>query len=196
MLDASVILSSLLLATVAGVLYRRVNGACRDGVRVLLDGRPATPYLDALARCLRRCLDDSLLTSVSVGGLQQMELRYREHHDPYQTVTELLADISNKARSEGNVPFDALFKATYQLSYTLSIPLEQLRPCLNALIKAMQRAPSGQSIARVQMIDTGEPVNTKTMVPLNYGPRVVYPLGVITLDSEGKVLSRARVICS
>jgi len=34
------------------------------------------------------------------------------------------------------------------------------------------------------------------MISLNYGPRVAYPLGVTTFDAEGKVLSRARVICS
>jgi hypothetical protein len=193
---AGLILSSILMVAVAILLFLRINGACRDGRGALLNGGHATPYLEALACCLERCLDDSLLSSAGAGGLRQMELRYREHHDPYRTVPELLADIGCKARSQCNIPFDALFKATYQLSYTLAIPFDHLEPCLDALIRAMRIAATVQPIARVQKVGPGEPVDMKTMVPLNYGTRVVYPLGVITFDSEGKVLSRARVICS
>ena len=34
------------------------------------------------------------------------------------------------------------------------------------------------------------------MLPLNFGPRVAYPLGLTIYDQEGKVLSRGRVICT
>jgi hypothetical protein len=34
------------------------------------------------------------------------------------------------------------------------------------------------------------------MLPLNFGPRVAYPLGLTLYDQEGKVLSRGRVICT
>jgi hypothetical protein len=180
------------LAAVAVLLWRRVNGACTQARQTLTQGGPATPYLSALAKCVERSLDDTLAGGAN--GLQGIDVLHREHQDPYRTVAELLADVAQKARAPA-IPFDALIKATYQLSSALSIPLDRIEPCLVLLIEAMQTA-SARPIVRVQRIAPGDLVDTKTMVPLNYGPRVAYPLGVTTFDADGKVLSKARVICS
>jgi hypothetical protein len=182
------------LAAAAVLLWRRVNRACVQARQTLAEGGPATPFLDALARCVEQSLDESMAAPGGASGLQGIEVPHREHQDPYRTVAELLADVARKARAPA-VPFDPLIKATYQLSSALAIPPDRIEPCLNILIEGLQSA-SARPIGRVQRIVPGELVDTKTMVPLNYGPRVAYPLGVTTFDAEGKVLSRARVICS
>src|SRR5689334_2885483 len=127
--------SSSLLAVVAAWLWRRINGACAEARRALGAGGPSTPYLDALARCVEHAVDHSLLADAGAGGLRGVELRYREHQDPYRSVADLLADIGRQARGEGEGRFDGLIKVTYQLSYTLGIPLGRLGPCLDLLVR-------------------------------------------------------------
>src|SRR5258708_30147898 len=105
MISAGVSLSSMLLAAVAVVLFRRVDGACKQSRRTLVEGVSASPYPEALAQCVQRVLDDSLLLSSGAGGLQDRELRFREHQDSYRTVAELLADINCKVRAGGTIPF-------------------------------------------------------------------------------------------
>jgi hypothetical protein len=97
---------------------------------------------------------------------------------------------------KGDLPFDALVKATYQLSYTLAIPLPRLDPGLQVLIEAMQARLAARPVVRVQKIAPGDLVEGRAMVPLNYCPRVLYPMGLITYDREGKVLSPGRVLCA
>jgi hypothetical protein len=189
------ILSTILLSLVALLLFRRL-GSARRQMRQALLGPPYHPYLKALAGCLEAAIDDCLLTSGGAGGLGDLELRFREYQDPYRTVANLLDDVRRKVRVENDLPLDDLVKATYQLSYTLGIALDRLDPCLGVLIAAMKTGSGTRPVARVQTIGPGELVDTRTMVPLNYGSRVLYPLGVIAFDGEDRVLSRGRVICS
>ncbi len=45
-------------------------------------------------------------------------------------------------------------------------------------------------------VHPGELIETSRMMPLGFGSRVQYPLGVIVQDATGRVLSKARVLCT
>ncbi len=190
-----IFLTWLLLTATALVYVGRLALAKRMARRLLLQ-EPRHPFLTSLARCLARAIDDNLLVSGGALGLSVLKLRYREHQDRYHTVEGLLQEVCQLARGGGSVPFEALIKATYQLSYTFDIPLGRLDPCLDLLIGAMKHPSLPRPIAHAQKIAPGEQVDARTMLPLNFGPRVAYPLGMTLYDEDGRVLSRARVICS
>lgn len=193
---ASIFLTWLLLTATALLYVWRLAAARRTARRLLLQ-TPRHPFLALLARCVARAIDDNLLINGGARGLGALKLRYREHQDRYHSLEELLREICQLARGGGNVPFEALIKATYQLSYTLDIPLDRLNPCLDLVIDAIKKQqPLPRPIARAQKIAPGDQVDSRTMLPLNFGPRVAYPLGLTLYDPEGKVLSRGRVICS
>src|SRR5438128_976051 len=127
MVALTYLLCVALLATAAGLLWRRVNRACTQARQALEAGGPPTPYLAALIQCVVWTLDDCLAGGPT--GLQGIDVPHREHQDPYRSVAELLADVARMARSP-TVPFDNLIKATYQLSSALAIPLDRIEPCL------------------------------------------------------------------
>jgi hypothetical protein len=185
-----------LLVTATALVYLWRLAAARRKVRRLLLQVPRHPFLTSLARCLARGIDEDLLVGAGARSLGTLKLRYREHQDPYHNLEELLQEVGRLTRSEGNVPFEALLKATYQLSYTLDIPLNRLDPCLDLLIDAMKQHPWPSPFAKAQRIAPGDPVDLRTMLPLNFGSRVAYPLGLTIYDQQGKVLSRGRVICA
>lgn len=190
----ALIFMTWLLLTATALVYVWRLAAAKRQVRQLLLQQPRHPFLTALARCPARVIEDHLLVNSGALGLRGLKLRHREHQDRYHTVEELLQEICQLTRGGGNV--DALIKATYQLSYTLDIPLDRLNACLDLLLDAMRQHFSPRPIAAVQKIFPGEQVDSRTMLPLNFGARVAYPLGVTLYDEEGKVLNRARVICA
>lgn len=189
-----VILSTSGLVAVAVVLWWRVQSNCQEARQKLTKGE-ITPYLDSLAQCVQDALDESLL--VEPPGLVSLLLRFREHQDPYTNLAEILVDIAQRARTGQDGQYEALIKATYQVGYTLNIPLTRLDRCLDELVKGLQSVKASRPIVFVQRISPGELVDARTMVPLNYGSHhVVYPMGVVAFDAEGKVVSRARILCS
>jgi len=205
---ALILLTWLLLTATALVYVGRLAAAKRKARRLLLQA-PRHPFLTALYRCLARAIGDNLLVNGGALGLGALKLRYREHQDRYHTLEQLLQEVCQLTRGpsplsplpvgEGKgvrVPFEALVKATYQLSYTLDIPLDRLNPCLDLLIDAMKQQSLPRPMGKAQKIAPGDVVDSRTMLPLNFGPRVAYPLGLTICDQEGKVLSRARVICT
>lgn len=195
MLPGVLLSGSVLFSLTAFWLWRNVRAADQQTRRALLTS-PGSGYLWALAGCLTKFVDDTLLPAANGKGLRELELRYREHQDPYRTVGELLDDLARKALSGPTLPVDALVKGTYQAGYTLGIPLPRLDPVLAVLIEAAKAAPSSRPIARVATVAPGDLVEARTMVAVNFGPRVLYPLGVICYDAKDQVLSRARVICA
>jgi hypothetical protein len=188
------ILGSFGTSVLAFILFMRLRRGAAT-VRCTLSKARGDRFLDALATCVQTALDEDLPTTpLDEAGIETLELRYREPLDPYETVSELLAYVAQKGAPDQCFPMDAFIKATYQIGYTLDIPLTRLDACLRIAIDEMKRN-AGPSIARIRAIEPGEMADAQTMVPLVPGQRVLYPLGVIAYDQDDKIVSRGKVLC-
>ena len=127
----------------------------------------------------------------------QLELAYREHQDPYQNLAELLRWIAENAATEKQAQLEEIIKAIGQLGYTLHLPAPALEACLHPFAGRLRRTLSqGKGEVMIVYVHPGELIETSRMMPLGFGSRVQYPLGVIVQDATGRVLSKARVLCT
>jgi hypothetical protein len=192
-----VLIISLAMVSIAACLWVRLVRAAREARRALFGTRGRDPYIMALSAFVYCAIDTSLLRDVGQTGLAELELRFREHDDPYRNVMELLVFLGERARADSQPDLDSLVKATYQLSAALQYPLVALSPSLRVLIARLcQTTLAGVPVAKVQLVAPGDLVDTGTMIQLTYGARVSYPLGMIAYDAGGRVLSRAKVCCA
>lgn len=188
-------LSSVLFSVTAFLLLRNLANAERQIRQALL---PSTnhAYIRALNHTLSEFVNESLLPVCGRDGLRNLELRHRDHHDPYRTIGELLERVSGLVQAEGSQQVETLVKATYQIGYTFNLSPNRFQSCLAVLVEMLKTRPSEHPIASVRTISPGDLVDARTMIVVGYGPRVLYPLGVIAYDATGNIVTRAQVICS
>ena len=153
------------------------------------------PDLVPVERMVKRALDASLTPTLSRD--LQLELAYRKHQDPYQNLAELLRWIAENAATEKQAQLEEIIKAIGQLGYTLHLPAPALEACLHPFAGRLRRTLSqGKGEVMIVYVHPGELIETSRMMPLGFGSRVQYPLGVIVQDATGRVLSKARVLCT
>lgn len=189
-------LLSLSIAVVSALLLVRLYSTTWRIGRPTTAQRCADPFGAMLAKLLDRAIDTSLLTRAASKGLADLALRYREHQDPYENLAELVNHILQTATANRFTELVQLVKALYQLQYTLDLPLADLDDCLAVLLERLQDDVfMGKPIGRVEKVSPGL-LDQSTMMPLTHGTHVRQPLGTIVFARDGKVLSKAKVLCS
>jgi hypothetical protein len=149
------------------------------------------------AKQMMQCwIDESLLENAGAEGLASVEIRYREIRDLYRTVPELFQRIALISRSADYGDLVDLAKMIYQLQDALQSPTERTIPALTVLSERMKASKSPRPIGKVVFVRPGELLDTDRMMYLNSGTHVRQPLGVIVFDADGKVMSKAKVLCA
>lgn len=191
-----VVLMSLALGWISATLLWRLHTAAAPIAKEAGQGDGAD-FGACFARFLDHAVDASLAPEAGANGMAGLELRFREPQDPSRTVGELASRIS---AAKGAVELQSvvnLLKSLYQLQYTLQAPAEELNECLGVLSERLKSSSlSPRPVGRVEVISTGALLDRNRMMPLNNGTHVAQPFGAIIFDREGKVLSKAKVLCS
>ena len=178
-----------LLLRLQGTIRRTRSLLCPEGI--------CPPDLEPLERVLRIAIDESLMPALRQPDPALIELTHREHQDPYRTLADVLTWIRQNSEVEKQAPLEDIIKAICQVGYTLGQPGSTLETCLQPFADRLQRllAPSRGEV-KIVYVQPGELIETSRMMPLSYGSRVQYPLGVVVLDASGQVLSKARVLAA
>jgi hypothetical protein len=150
----------------------------------------------SLKYLLLNALDEDIFPVIDSKGLKGIELKYRDKTDAYHNLDDLLQWLVRFPKPEKLNQSDELIKALYQLQYTLSLSTNSMNTIINTVSSDLQDMKVlSDTIAKVKIVNIGEIVDRKTMIPLTYGSRVQQPLGVICFNAQGKVLSKAKVLC-
>jgi hypothetical protein len=188
---------SLCTAVIAFILLRRLFTASRDGRARIGAATCRDDFPSRIASLIHASLDESLLAEAGAGGLAEVEVRLREQRDPYRTAAELIDWLARESSQTAYTELCGIVKGVYQLGHALRASDAAVRDCLEPLLARLRAANSGGvAIARVECIQPGAILDPTTMAPLNYGARVKQPLGVLAYDAAGKVLGKAKVLCS
>jgi len=186
------ILLSCLACSLALVLFARLQKA-GSMVSISRSGTgTATQFEIALRRFMAKAIDSNMLDQSGSRGLADLDVRYKEAHDSFGNVEQLLQAILDSAQDNKMQNQVQLSKYLYQLQYSLAVPISGVQECLNVIIG---RLMSGQAGIQVKLVQEGELVDMKMMFPLNSGSRVRQPLGIVIYDPEGKVVNKAKVLC-
>jgi hypothetical protein len=187
---------SLSMAMVACTLLVRLNAAFRQGRSQLRVASSPDDLPQRILHLLRSSLDACLLTEASSTGLADVAVRTREPSDPYRTVAELIEWLSRESASTAYPEICGLIKGVYQLGHSLRAGEPEIHSCLELLrTRLLATAVGGSRVARVEWIRPGTILDPGTMAPLNYGARVIQPLGALVYDADGRVLGKAKVLC-
>jgi hypothetical protein len=186
---------SFTLMLIALLLLTRVQRTIR-AAQILLRGEGSCPTsLLPLERLVSTAFDTSLTPTLRQPDPARLELTHREYHDPYQDLAGLLSWVRQNADTENPSVLEEVIKAICQLAFTLQQPGPALEVCLAPFANRLrQLLGKDRGEGKVVYVQPGELIETGRMMPLNYGSRVMYPLGVIVLDAAGRVLSKARVL--
>ena len=138
------------------------------------------------ASALERRVDRDLLRD-----WRGVPVRHREATDPYRTVGELLDELARMSCTT-LVEHQRRIKALYQLQDALDLPET---PLAAALVELRDARFMSRPIGSVETIRPGQLVDRRSMWPLTRGARVRQPLGVIVRDADGRVVSKAKVVC-
>jgi hypothetical protein len=188
---------SVLTVALAVVLLKRLWAARLDGWSRLRSAAAKDDLPRRVRRLVGRSMDTGLLAEAGAGGLAEVEVRSREVRDPYRTLGELLDWLAKESSATGYTEVNAVIKAVYQLGHALGAREPDVQHCLEPLLLRLKACKVGDSaIARVEYVRSGVLLDSKTMAALSYGARVTQPLGVIVFDAAGKVLGKAKVLCT
>lgn len=194
LLVALFLISALLATAAATMLGLRLRAAGLQMEACLPADIPGV--LSGLAPTLRRHLATSLLPAADHRGPIHLPVRAREAHDPYRDVGALLDRIVQAARGEGLTDREELVKAIHQLQASLGLSTQELGRILGPVLTELKGARFlDKRVGEVEQVAPGTAIELDTMWPLSQGTRVRQPLGVVIRDTEGKVLSKAKVLC-
>lgn len=185
-----VLLLSALVAAMSVLLVARLQKAKK---KVTTAGDGPAPLGKALNRFIAHAIDKGLLAGAAANGLADVSLRFKEAHDSFRNTEELTLLLFTSIRSGKQADGVETVKNLYQLQYSLGMPTSDLEECLRLAVGQIVAARPGTQARAVQQ---GQSVDAKTMFPLNSGSRVRQPLGVVLVDESGKVVSKAKVLCS
>ena len=192
-----IVLASLLqlaLALISLSLLLRLWAAGRN-LRMRTTAPLGLPRNTACA--LRDHLDEILLSSADRRGLAFLTVPARELHDPYRTVDELLIYLGTLVNDKGLPEREKLIKGLYQLQDAVELPDALTEACLAPMLDEIRRSQfMGKPVGRVDRVRRGELVNPAIMWPLSNGTRVRQPLGMVVRDNDGRVISKAKVLCA
>ena len=193
MISFAFVLFSIGMAAAAAVLFVRLTAVRKV---VAIDTRP--PGLKAeLMDLISRASDDSLFLQAGAAGLEDIEIAGREYQDSYRNLKELLPILLRCSGSSEYSEINSCIKGVYQIQTTLGLPIDNIDSALRWLESHLRSCTvSGKSIARTERVIPGALLNSKKMLAVNNGTHVKQPLGVVCIDAEGKVLGKAKVICS
>lgn len=191
---ALALLLQLTLALLSLMLLLRLGRAAR-GLRKQITAPLGLSR--STARALRDHLDEVLLSSADRRGLAFLKVPARELHDPYRTVGELLIQFGKLGGNRGLPEREKLVKGLYQLQDAVGMSDTLTQACLAPLLDEIRRSPfMGKPVGRVDPVRRGERVDPTLMWPLTNGTRVRQPLGLVVRDKDGRVISKAKVLCA
>jgi hypothetical protein len=187
---------SVLTAVLAWILLRRLWAASQDGQARLQTAVAPDDFPHRVLQLVGVGLDTGLLADAGSGGLADVAVRSRESLDRYQSVGQLLDWLAREAPAKAYPELTGLIKGVYQLGHSLRSEESAVHHCQQPLLARLLACNVGGSpVARVECVRPGTMLDPRTMASLNYGARVVQPLGVIVYDASGKVLGKAKVLC-
>ncbi|RJP28560.1 MAG: hypothetical protein C4527_11530 [Candidatus Omnitrophota bacterium] len=144
---------------------------------------------------LTTILDFESFSERSVLDPPPQKLNYRDPDDPYHSIEDVLNWIPEQSRPANLLQMNDLIKAYYQLLYTFDLPDQFLVPVIEAVIHDLNEFPAYENKEiTYKCIFPNQPVDVRTMQPINAGSLVRQPFGVV-IYADGKVLTKARVLC-
>jgi hypothetical protein len=130
-------------------------------------------------------------------GFEHRDVPHREQHDPYRPVGDLLRalpELHERADAPGRERF---FKALFQLQGALGLPDAALDAVLEPVLRDLGGAPFlGVSIGAWERVRPGDALDRERMRPVTPGARVGQPLGLVLRGADGRLLSKAKVVCN
>ncbi|MEZ5582737.1 MAG: hypothetical protein R3F37_08205 [Candidatus Competibacteraceae bacterium] len=160
---------------------------------------PAARQSDLVAnlnRQLQAYLDKTLFGRTDGHGFSRLPVTFRESHDGYRTVEELLAFVATLTDPDHISQQEKLIKAIYQLQGALDLPDDTLQACLHPILEQLQHSTVlGRQVGSVEQVRRGDPADARSMWLLTRGTRVQQPLGVVVRDPDGKIINKAKVLC-
>jgi hypothetical protein len=187
----------LLLAILSLILWQRMRSESHRLKTYLSQEPHHSQFLPILISKLQQHWDDILFSEVGSTGFLAMQIRCREQHDNYHTVEELLTYVVELSQKEPLSAKENLIKALYQLQNTTKLPEHFFQACLQPVHNELQYLDfMGKKVGRITQIRCGDLIDPKMMWPINHGLRVRQPLGVVIYNLEGKIISKAKVLCT
>jgi hypothetical protein len=180
-----------LVCSLALVLLARLQKASSTVWRLKPSAGNATPFEIAIGRFLAEAIDGSMLDQSGSRGLAEVDVRFKEAHDRFGNVKQLVQTILDSAEDNKTQNLVQLIKYLYQLQYSLGVTIANVHECLNVIIGRL----IGQSGTQIKLVQEGELVDMTMMFPLNSGSRVRQPLGIVIYDPDGRVVNKAKVLC-
>lgn len=193
MIIACIVLSGV-VCFLTLVLYFRLQKASSIVSRSKSRKDTASYFEVALGRFLAEAIDANILAQCGGKGLTDLDVRFKEAHDRFQNVEQLVQTILDCIPDSKTQNLVQLAKYLYQLQYSLAVPVSSVRECVNVVSGRLSGSDSDQGI-QIRLVQEGELVDMKYMFPLNSGSRVYQPLGIIIQDLDGKVVNKAKVLC-
>ncbi|MEW6741937.1 MAG: hypothetical protein AB1486_04180 [Planctomycetota bacterium] len=189
---AALIVISFLLFSASLHLWARLAQVSSE-VRT---GKEYAGIPGGVREAIAEVIDEGLLPAANGWGLKSLAVEYREAHDRFSTVAQLLSLVASEVKEITPTEAQDLAKHLYQLQQTLGIPVARMNLVLQHLLAPLDGASYlGRPISRVVTMAPGTLVDRQTMWPLSSGTRVIQPLGVILFDADDRVISRAKVLC-
>lgn len=141
-------------------------------------------------------IESSLLPDANGDGLASIPVRATEPHDRHKNARELLQRIASMEPPCEPRDHEARIKALFQVGHSFGLHRSTVDRLLeSALEDVIGQDWMGKQVSSVEQVELGDTIDRETMWPLSMGTRVKYPLGVVIRDQDGKVLSRAKVLC-
>jgi hypothetical protein len=190
------ILTSLATGAAGICLLWRLWSA-NKAVRQVFAHAIADPLAQALCHALEATIDGDLLAAAGPAHLAEVEVRFREHRTPYRTVLELVSQMEPLVRATTYADLIRLIEMLYQLQMTLTPPPAEMEAALNLLTDRLTQATTSNGpVGRVEVLTPGALLDPSRMLYVTAGTHVQQPLGVVVYDKGGRVISKARVLCS
>ena len=193
-MTAVALCSWIVLLAAALMLASRI-GAAQQRVRTLVfsdqEGE-ALPLADVV--CAH--VDATIVGNVDHAGLSAVPIPFRESQDPYRTVDDLLAWLVRQEPTTTLKDHERRVRAVYHLAAALALPPHATQRILSPVIDDLRAARyMDRPVGDVSLVTRNALVDRRTMWPMTAGTRVRQPLGVVVKDTEGTVVSKARVAC-
>jgi hypothetical protein len=152
-----------------------------------------------LVNALQKYCDATILSELAPEathrGLASIDVRYRDHQDRFQTIGELIREISSKVNSQNYAGLIELVKMFYKLEYALDAQPELGDQVLKILQYRLEKNKSSRTIGSIQRVHRGQRCDTQIMSPVRNGSHVEQPLGFVIYTTDMKLMHKAEVIC-
>jgi hypothetical protein len=126
------------------------------------------------------------------GTVLSMPLPDREPQDPYADLEEALGFIAGGPGPGSLREMEHWLKGLFQLQKMFGLPWEVVQANMETVLGRLIHG--GSDVSSFELVRPGALIDRNLMWPMGQGTRVARPLGVVLMNREGRVISRAKVV--